>query len=63
MDENTVLSYEDFKYWYPNITALDCKFPKEIKLTTHTLIMKFPIFLNTFYIVKMLFLFSLFNCL
>jgi len=51
-EPNTVLTYEEFKYWYPNITALDCNFPKEIKLTTHTLIFKFPIFLDTKYIAN-----------
>ena len=49
-EPNTVLTYEEFKVWYPNLTALDCNFPKEIKITTHTLILKFPISLNTKYI-------------
>ena len=34
MDLNTDLTYEEFKEYYPNITALDCIFPKEIKITT-----------------------------
>lgn len=50
MNSNPILSYEEFKYWYNNITALDCEFPPEIRITTHTLTFKFPISLNTHYI-------------
>ena len=50
MNSDPILSYEEFKYWYNNITALDCEFPPEIRITTHTLTFKFPISLNTHYI-------------
>ena len=44
---NYKITYDEFKDLYPNITKLDCKFPEEIRLTTHTIIFKFPLFFNT----------------
>ena len=46
------ISYENFKLLYPKITALDCTFPPEIQITTHTLIYKFPLTFYTKYIAE-----------